>query len=132
MYWATSFCEREQSSKRAWMYVERLWCSRALAGAPAGVRAGALRRGDRVGSSVAAAGGSGVLVAARFIGASVRRRRLALLPSRVICSRWPCVGSFKDEHSQMRIAIVGAGVSGLVAAHLLHRGHEIVVYEAGA
>jgi predicted NAD/FAD-binding protein len=32
----------------------------------------------------------------------------------------------------MRIAIVGAGVSGLVAAHLLARDHEIVVYEAGA
>ena len=31
----------------------------------------------------------------------------------------------------MRIAIVGGGVSGLVAAHLLHREHEIVVYEAG-
>lgn len=30
----------------------------------------------------------------------------------------------------MRIAIVGAGVSGLVAAHLLHREQEIVVYEA--
>ena len=30
----------------------------------------------------------------------------------------------------MRIAIVGAGISGLVAAHLLHREHEIVVYEA--
>jgi uncharacterized protein len=32
----------------------------------------------------------------------------------------------------VRIAIVGAGVSGLVAAHLLHREHEVVVYEAGA
>ncbi len=32
----------------------------------------------------------------------------------------------------MRIAIVGAGVSGLVAAHLLHREHDIVVYEAGS
>jgi predicted NAD/FAD-binding protein len=31
----------------------------------------------------------------------------------------------------VRIAIVGAGVSGLVAAHLLHREHEIVLYEAG-
>jgi uncharacterized protein len=30
----------------------------------------------------------------------------------------------------MRIAIVGGGVSGLVAAHLLHRDHEIVVFEA--
>ncbi len=32
----------------------------------------------------------------------------------------------------MRIAIVGAGVSGLVAAHLLHRTHDITVFEAGA
>jgi predicted NAD/FAD-binding protein len=32
----------------------------------------------------------------------------------------------------VRIAIVGAGVSGLVAAHLLAREHEIVVYEASA
>ena len=31
----------------------------------------------------------------------------------------------------MRIAIVGAGVSGLVAAHLLHGRHEIAVFEAG-
>lgn len=32
----------------------------------------------------------------------------------------------------MRIAIVGAGVSGLVAAHLLHAEHEITVFEANA
>jgi predicted NAD/FAD-binding protein len=33
----------------------------------------------------------------------------------------------------VRIAVIGAGVSGLVAAHLLHRdGHEVTVYEAGA
>ncbi|HUC07806.1 MAG TPA: FAD-dependent oxidoreductase [Solirubrobacterales bacterium] len=31
----------------------------------------------------------------------------------------------------MKIAIVGTGISGLVAAHLLHGKHEIVVYEAG-
>ena len=30
----------------------------------------------------------------------------------------------------MKIAIVGTGISGLVAAHHLHRGHEITVYEA--
>jgi uncharacterized protein len=32
----------------------------------------------------------------------------------------------------VRIAVIGAGVSGLVAAHLLQREHEIVVYEANA
>ena len=32
----------------------------------------------------------------------------------------------------MRIAIVGAGVSGLVAAHRLHPEHDITVYEAGS
>ncbi|MFL5872364.1 MAG: NAD(P)/FAD-dependent oxidoreductase [Solirubrobacterales bacterium] len=31
----------------------------------------------------------------------------------------------------MKIAIVGTGISGLVAAHKLHRKHEITVYEAG-
>lgn len=31
----------------------------------------------------------------------------------------------------MRIAIVGSGISGLVAAHHLHREHEITVFEAG-
>jgi predicted NAD/FAD-binding protein len=31
----------------------------------------------------------------------------------------------------VKIAIVGTGVSGLVAAHRLHLDHEIVVYEAG-
>jgi predicted NAD/FAD-binding protein len=32
----------------------------------------------------------------------------------------------------MKIAIVGTGVSGLVAAHLLHPEHDLTVYEAGA
>jgi predicted NAD/FAD-binding protein len=32
----------------------------------------------------------------------------------------------------MKIAIVGAGISGLATAHLLHREHEITVFEAGA
>jgi predicted NAD/FAD-binding protein len=31
----------------------------------------------------------------------------------------------------MRIAIIGAGISGLVAAHLLHREHNVSVFEAG-
>ncbi|MEZ4586869.1 MAG: FAD-dependent oxidoreductase [Gemmatimonadales bacterium] len=32
----------------------------------------------------------------------------------------------------MRVAIVGGGVSGLVAAHLLHPRHEVTVFEAGS
>src|SRR3954469_21745760 len=32
----------------------------------------------------------------------------------------------------MEIAIVGAGVSGLTTAHLLHRRHDIAVFEANA
>src|SRR3954449_4454869 len=32
----------------------------------------------------------------------------------------------------MKIAIVGAGVSGLATAHLLHREHEITVFEEGS
>ena len=31
----------------------------------------------------------------------------------------------------MRIAVVGAGVSGLVVAHMLHATHDVVVFEAG-
>jgi len=31
----------------------------------------------------------------------------------------------------MKIAIVGAGVSGLTIAHLLHADHELTVFEAG-
>ena len=32
----------------------------------------------------------------------------------------------------MRIAVVGAGISGLVAAYLLEREHEVTVFEAAS
>ena len=32
----------------------------------------------------------------------------------------------------MRIAIVGTGVAGLAAAHLLHRHHDVTIFEADA
>ena len=32
----------------------------------------------------------------------------------------------------VRVAVIGAGISGLVVAHLLHREHEITVFEAGS
>ena len=40
-------------------------------------------------------------------------------------------GRLASDHQLMRIAIAGAGVSGLVAAHLLHPEHDVTVFEAG-
>src|SRR6202043_1942546 len=68
MYCATSFCEREHSSKRERMYFERLWCALV----PPVIwrrRAGASPFGRCLGG-----------VARRFIGAKIRRGPLALLP----------------------------------------------------
>jgi predicted NAD/FAD-binding protein len=41
--------------------------------------------------------------------------------------------SYPDDASEgcaVKIAIIGSGISGLVAAHLLHPRHEICIYEA--
>jgi len=37
-----------------------------------------------------------------------------------------------EEFRVVRVAIVGAGISGLVAAHRLHRDHEVEVFEASS
>ena len=34
--------------------------------------------------------------------------------------------------SRLRVAVVGAGISGLTVAHLLHPRHDITVFEAGS
>jgi predicted NAD/FAD-binding protein len=40
------------------------------------------------------------------------------------------VRTCRESKDVSKIAIVGAGVSGLTAAHLLHRAHEVTVFEA--
>jgi predicted NAD/FAD-binding protein len=32
----------------------------------------------------------------------------------------------------MKLAIVGTGIAGMTAAHLLHQDHDLTVFEAGA
>jgi predicted NAD/FAD-binding protein len=80
-----------------------------------------------------AAGQAGLLVASRAVIRFARCARTALrrcspAPTPTARSRRP--PRARGEEPEMRIAIVGAGVSGLVAARLLHAEHEIVVYEA--
>src|SRR5262245_5315164 len=43
-----------------------------------------------------------------------------------------CLEYLASMHARTRIAVVGAGVSGLVAAHLLGDHHDVVVFEAAA
>src|SRR5665648_123995 len=88
MYCATSFWEREHSSKRVWMYSERLWCSPACLPAPFRVcPSGCAREGvpERVfmpfGVPTPFAVGFSGVVARRLIGGLVRQERPTLLHS---------------------------------------------------
>src|SRR3954471_12372729 len=49
MYCATSFCERENSSNRAWMYAERVWWALPAYGGGGGVAARFIGRGGSTG-----------------------------------------------------------------------------------
>ncbi len=42
---------------------------------------------------------------------------------------WWTFGNSAGGH-EMRIAIIGSGISGLTSAYLLNQDHEVVVYEA--
>jgi predicted NAD/FAD-binding protein len=38
----------------------------------------------------------------------------------------------EDGDATMKLAIVGTGIAGMTAAHLLHQGHDLTIFEAGA
>src|ERR1700749_1510069 len=66
-----------------------------------------------------------------------RGRRSGRIPRRGTARRgWSAgasdpSGGRRSKKEAMRIAIFGAGISGLAAAHLLAREHDITVFEAG-
>jgi hypothetical protein len=67
-------------------------------------------------------------------GGSPRRRWRPAPRSSAPGSRAPSIDPPDPRRSNtsfVRVAIIGSGISGLTAAHLLHPEHEIVVYEAG-
>ncbi len=37
----------------------------------------------------------------------------------------------EDGDAAMKLAIVGTGIAGMTAAHLLHQNHDLTVFEAG-
>src|SRR5271165_2561871 len=128
MYWATSFWEREHSSKRAWMYLDRLWWSLVPFAGGAGGRSVAVPARRFIGALFDA-------------GAPQSSPAPAVWATRVVIQSGPrrvnrvgtdCERASGKAERTVKIAIVGAGISGLAAAHLLHREHEIVVYEANS
>ena len=64
------------------------------------------------------------------VHSSIEPRGGAPRISSVLADRVGPTNPHHDPAIAMRIAIVGAGVSGLVAAHLLHREHDVSIFEA--
>jgi DNA-binding MarR family transcriptional regulator len=79
-----------------------------------------------------ASGGRGHSLGRTSTAPTASASAAASAAGRVIGKRRPArrSGQWAEEEQEVRLAIVGAGVSGLVCAHLLSERHDVTLYEA--